>query len=175
MAIRNADTAGREETCQPTFGAPPPADLLPFSTGRQRFSRDRGLIRDMVFAGLSGLRDGEDQGNVGGIDVLASRQTHRPQQTALAQSLTERPTGACTVLVRSLDGGSGLLRTKRHGSSGYWRACLPMSQRWPTPTSLRASPGRSWCTEIDTILLWLLLPFRNQMGATNESGLSLRG
>jgi len=94
MAIRNADTAGREETCQPTFGAPPPADLLPFSTGQQRFSRDRGLIRDVVFAGLSGLRDGEDQGNVGGIDVLASRQTHCPQQTALAQSLTERPAGA---------------------------------------------------------------------------------
>jgi transposase len=49
----------------------------------------------------------------------------------------------CTVLVRSLDGGSGLLRTKRHGSSGCWRAGPPMSQRWPTPTSLRASPGRS--------------------------------
>ena len=94
MAIRNADTAGREETCQPTFGAPPPTDLLPFPSGQQRFSRDRGLIRDVVFAGLSGLRDGEDQGNVGGIDVLASRQTHRPQQTALAQSLTERPAGA---------------------------------------------------------------------------------
>ena len=94
MAIRNADTAGREETCQPTFGAPPPADPLPFPFGQQRFSRDRGLIRDVVFAGLSGLRDGEDQGNVGGIDVLASRQTHRPQQTALAQSLTERPAGA---------------------------------------------------------------------------------
>jgi hypothetical protein len=30
MAIRNADTAGREETCQPTFGSPPPADPLPF-------------------------------------------------------------------------------------------------------------------------------------------------
>ena len=94
MAIRNADTAGREETCQPAFGAPPPADLLPFLSGQQRFSSDRRLIRDVVFSGLSGLRDGEDQGNVGGINVLASRQTHRPQQTALAQSLTERPAGA---------------------------------------------------------------------------------
>src|SRR5258708_13435658 len=94
MAIRNADTAGREETCQPTFGAPPPADPLPFPSGQQRFGSDRGLIRDVVFAGLSGLRDGEDQGNVGGINVLASRQTHPPQQTALAQSLTETPAGA---------------------------------------------------------------------------------
>jgi transposase len=53
--------------------------------------------------------------------------------------------GGCwyTVLVRSLDGGSGRLRTKRHGSSGYWRVGPPMLQRWPTPTSLRASPGRS--------------------------------
>jgi hypothetical protein len=28
----------------------------------------------------------EDQGNVGGIDVLAPRQTHRPQQTALLKA-----------------------------------------------------------------------------------------
>jgi hypothetical protein len=33
MAIRNADTADREETCQPTFGAPPPTDPLPFAFG----------------------------------------------------------------------------------------------------------------------------------------------
>jgi transposase len=49
----------------------------------------------------------------------------------------------CTVPVRSLAGGSGRLRTKRHGSSSYWHAGPPMLQRWPTPTSLRASPGRS--------------------------------
>ena len=94
MTIGDADTAAREETCQPTLGAPPPADLLPFLSGQQSFSGERRLIRDMVFARLSSLRDGEDQGNVGGIDVLAPRQTHRPQQTALAQSLTERPAGA---------------------------------------------------------------------------------
>ena len=76
MAIRNADTACREETCQPAFGAPPPADLLPFRSGQRCFSGDWRLIRDVVFAGLSGLRGGEDQGNAGGIDVLAARQTH---------------------------------------------------------------------------------------------------
>jgi hypothetical protein len=59
MAIRNADPAGREETCQPTFGAPPPADPLPRRCGQQRFSSNRGLIRDVVFAGLSGLREGK--------------------------------------------------------------------------------------------------------------------
>ena len=31
MAIRNADTAGCEETCQPTFGAQPPADPCHFA------------------------------------------------------------------------------------------------------------------------------------------------
>ena len=36
----------------------------------------------------------EDQSNVGEINVLASRQTRRPQQTALTQSLTERAAGA---------------------------------------------------------------------------------
>ena len=94
MAISNANAAGREETCQPTFGAPPPADSLPFPFSQQRFGRDGRLIRDLVFAGPSSLRDGEDQSNLGGIDVLASRQTHRPPQTALAQSLTERPARA---------------------------------------------------------------------------------
>ena len=34
MALRNSDTAGREETCQPTFGAPPPTDPLPFAFGQ---------------------------------------------------------------------------------------------------------------------------------------------
>jgi hypothetical protein len=60
MAICNAGAASREETCQPTFGALPPADALPFACGQKRFSSDRGLIRDLVFAGPSGLRDGED-------------------------------------------------------------------------------------------------------------------
>jgi hypothetical protein len=73
MAIRNPDPAGGEETCQSTFGAPPPADPLPLRCGQQRFSRDRRLIWDVVFAGLSDFRDGKDQGNVGGINVLASR------------------------------------------------------------------------------------------------------
>ena len=78
MAIRNADAAGREETCQPTFRAPPPADPSPFSSSHQRFSSDRLSIRNVVFAGPSGLRDGEDQSNVGRIDILASRQPYRP-------------------------------------------------------------------------------------------------
>src|SRR5271169_5365810 len=30
MAIRNPNTAGREEACQPTFRSPTPADLFPF-------------------------------------------------------------------------------------------------------------------------------------------------
>ena len=59
MAIRNADPAGREEACQPTFGAPPPTDPLPRRCGQQHFSSDRGLIGDVIFAGLSGLRDGK--------------------------------------------------------------------------------------------------------------------
>jgi hypothetical protein len=44
---------------------------LPSASGQKRFSSDRGLIRDLVFAGSSDLRDGEDQGNVGRIDVVA--------------------------------------------------------------------------------------------------------
>src|SRR6202021_3145235 len=53
MAIRNADTAGREETCQPTFGAPPPTAPLPFAFGQKPFSDTRGRIRAVVLAGLS--------------------------------------------------------------------------------------------------------------------------
>src|ERR1700690_4335117 len=94
MAIRNADTAGREETCQPAFRAPPPANLSPFPSSQQRFGSGRELIRDVVLAGPSRLRDGEDQSNIGGVDILASRQTYRPLETALAQSPTERPARA---------------------------------------------------------------------------------
>jgi hypothetical protein len=67
VAIRDADTASREEACQPTFCPAPPADPLPFLFHQLRFSRDRRLIGDVVFAWLSSLRDGEDQCNVGGI------------------------------------------------------------------------------------------------------------
>ena len=84
MAVCNADAAGREETGQTTFSASPPVDPLPFPSSQQRFSRDWRLIRDVVFAASSGLLDGEYQRNVGGIDALASRQTYRPPQTALA-------------------------------------------------------------------------------------------
>src|SRR5271154_4789465 len=101
MAIRNADTAGREETCQPAFRAPPPANLSPFPSSQQRFGSDRELIRDVVLAGPSRLRDGEDQSNIGGINVLASRQTHPPPQTALTQSLTERAAGAVPGIART--------------------------------------------------------------------------
>ena len=94
MAICNADTAGCEETCQSTFGSPSPADPLPFRYGQQRFGRDWRPIWDVVFARPSSFRDGEDQSDVGGIDVLASRHPYRPSQAALAQSLTERPAGA---------------------------------------------------------------------------------
>src|ERR1700760_663839 len=93
MAIRDADTAGRKETGQSTFRASPPVDPSPFPSSQQGFSSDRKLIRDVVFAMPSGFRDRENQSNVGGINVLASRQTDRPQQTALTQSLTKRPAG----------------------------------------------------------------------------------
>ena len=40
MAIHNADTAGREETRQPTFGAPSPADPL---QAHQQLKKELGL------------------------------------------------------------------------------------------------------------------------------------
>lgn len=94
VAVRHADTAGREEACQPPLCAPPPVDLSPFLVGQQRFGRDRNLIRNVLFARPSGLGEGKDQSDVGGIDVLPARQSHRPLETALAKSLTERPAGA---------------------------------------------------------------------------------
>ena len=84
MALRNTDTAGREETCPPILGAPPPAEFLPFPLSQQRFRGDRRPTKVVVFAG---------QDNVGGIDILARRQTHRPLRTTLTQSLTERCAG----------------------------------------------------------------------------------
>ena len=59
-----------------------------------RFGGNRRLIRDAGLAPPSGLGDRKDQSDVGGIDILAPRQPDRPLETALAQSLTERPAGA---------------------------------------------------------------------------------
>jgi hypothetical protein len=95
VAIGDANTVRRKETSQSTFSASAPSDPLPFLFGQQLFCGDRGLIRDMIFPRLSLLRDGEDQGDVGGIDVLASRQTHRPIKAALG-SLEPHPESAST-------------------------------------------------------------------------------
>ena len=72
MAIRNPNTAGGEEACQPTFRAPTPADLFPFFLGQHRLGGDRRPVRDVVFSAFSRFCDGEGQGNIGRIDVLAS-------------------------------------------------------------------------------------------------------
>jgi hypothetical protein len=90
MAFRKPDTAGGEATGQQALGALSPTDLSPFLSGQHRLGGNRRPVRNMVFAALSRFCDGEDQGDVGWVDVLAARQTHRPQQTALAQSLAER-------------------------------------------------------------------------------------
>ena len=78
VAIRNANRSSREETCQPAFGSPPPTDLLPFLAGQRRFSGDRRLIGDAVFAGLPCFCDRERQSDICRVDVLASRQPHCP-------------------------------------------------------------------------------------------------
>lgn len=78
MTVRNAHPAGREEACQPAFRAPPPTDLLPFLASQRSFSGDRGLFRDMVFAGLSCFCDRKNQGDIGRVDILSSREPHRP-------------------------------------------------------------------------------------------------
>ena len=52
----------------------------------------------LYLRGLPGNGDRKDQSDVGGIDVLAPRQPDRPFETALAQSLTERPAGAVSQI-----------------------------------------------------------------------------
>ena len=64
--------------------------------GQRGLGGNRRLVGDVVLAALAGFGDGEDQGDLGGIDVLASRQPHGPEQAAFAQRLTEWPTGAVT-------------------------------------------------------------------------------
>jgi hypothetical protein len=90
MAIRNADAASCQVACQPTSGAASPADLLPFLIGQHRIGRDRRPVRDVRLTAPARLRDGEDQGNIGRRDGLASRKPYGPQQAALHQSLAER-------------------------------------------------------------------------------------
>ena len=58
--------------------------------GQHRLGGDRGTVGDVVLATPSGFGDGEGQCDVGRVDVLASRQTHRPLEATLGQGLTER-------------------------------------------------------------------------------------
>ena len=53
------------------------------------------------------------------------------------------PSGLNASRPRSTGRSPGLGETSAPSSSSYWHAGPPMLQRWPTPTSLRASPGRS--------------------------------
>ncbi len=94
MTVCDANAANCEGACQPALCAPPPIDPSPFLVSQHRLSGDGRLIRDAGLARPSGLGDGKDQSDVGGIDILAPRQPDRPLETALAQSLTERPAGA---------------------------------------------------------------------------------
>src|ERR1700710_603120 len=70
MSVANPNTACCKQACQPSLGSPPPADLPPCLPGQHRLSRDGDLIRNVVLASLSDLRDGEHQLDVGWIDVL---------------------------------------------------------------------------------------------------------
>ena len=93
MAVSDANATGRKETGQPALRAPPPIDPSPFSPPtpfRRRSEVDPGCC---ICAAFPPWR-GEGHGDVGRIDVLALRQPDRPLETALAQSLTERPAGA---------------------------------------------------------------------------------
>lgn len=91
VSICNPDAGCGEEAGQPSLGALPPAHFSPLFVSQHQFSGGRETVRDVVLAGPSTFRDGEDQGDVSRIDVLAPREPNRPVEAALAQSLTERP------------------------------------------------------------------------------------
>src|SRR5205823_1885140 len=96
VAVSDTNATGGKETCQTPLRAAPPVDPSPLLAGQGRFGGDRRLIRNAVFARSAGLGGRKDQSDVGGIDILAFRQANRPLETALAQSLTERPAGPVT-------------------------------------------------------------------------------
>ncbi len=84
MPIGDTNTPRREETPQLAFRASAPTHPSPCRVGQRRFGGDGGLFRDVVFAGLPRFRNGESESDLSGVDILASRQPHRPQQTARA-------------------------------------------------------------------------------------------
>jgi hypothetical protein len=94
VAVCHTDTSSDKPACQAASGAAPPVDRLPSLAGQHGLGRDRRLVGDVVLALLAGLGDGEDQGDIGRINVMAPRQPHRPPQAALAQGLAERSAGA---------------------------------------------------------------------------------
>ena len=78
IIIRNRHGGPQSDMAQLTLGAASPVDLSPFSPADIASAESGGWSGMWYLLALSSFCDGEDQGNVRWVDVLASRQTHCP-------------------------------------------------------------------------------------------------
>lgn len=71
------------------FGAAPPTDLAPRCCLKHRLRWDRSDVGNRVLSRAPAIGDGKDHADIGGVNLLFERDTNRPSEAALAQTLQE--------------------------------------------------------------------------------------
>ena len=89
-SIRHLDPHGGKARLEGPPGPAPPAQGVPGCRGQRLFCRERGYVGHGIFPRAAAPRHGEGQGDVGGIDLLARPDAHRPGEATRTQSLPVR-------------------------------------------------------------------------------------
>lgn len=79
VPVGDLNTDSGEARGKAVLGAVPPADRPPLACLQHRLCGDRLHIGNMPLAGTSVSCDGEDHGNIGGIDLTACRGCRPPR------------------------------------------------------------------------------------------------
>src|SRR3990170_5489981 len=111
--VRHPDPDGGEACRETSLGAAPPTDLAPLYAFEHCLDRDRFAIRDVTLPRSTAVGHRENQSYIGGIDLLAPRNAHRPGEPAFAQRLTE-------------GGAQSVARVREHATEAHARRLDPV-------------------------------------------------
>ena len=92
--VGDADAAGGKAGAQGPPGAAPPGELAPSGPGQHRLGGRGKLVGDPVLAGPAAPGDGEDERNIGAIDLLVLGDAHgqvRPRALRPWRKGADRP------------------------------------------------------------------------------------
>lgn len=87
--VGDADAASGKAGAQGIPDAAPPSDLAPSRLGQHRLGRRGKLVGDLVLPRPAAPSDGEDECDVGEIELLVLGDAHGPGEAAPAQVLSK--------------------------------------------------------------------------------------